>query len=152
MKLTEKKKGEGVIASAVMFGTTILVIYVVMILLFNYYKTIHAHEEINMIARTYLLKMELHNCLEQSDITEMVNKLTALGMSDIKLSGNFSSSVSSTNVKANYYPSSYGKEVFIQIEGILNVDTKVVNILGINIDISKPMVNINITKKGVSVK
>ena len=152
MNLIQKKKGEGVVANAAMLGMTILVGYIVIILLFNYYKTIHAHEEINMIARTYLLKMELHNCLEQSDIIEMVNKLTDLGMSDIELSGNFSSSVSSTNIKANYYPSSYGKEVFIQIEGILNVDTKVVNVLGINIDISKPMVNINITKKGVSVK
>lgn len=152
MNLTEKKDGEGVIASAAMLGMTILVIYIAMVLLFNYYKTIHTHEEVNMIARTYLLKMELHNCLEQSDISELVNKLTAIGMSDIKLSGNFSSTVSSANVKTNYYPSSYGKEVLIQIEGILNVDTKIVNILGIDIDISEPIVNIDITKKGVSVK
>ena len=39
MKLTEKKEGEGVIANAAMLGMTILVIYIAMVLLFNYYKS-----------------------------------------------------------------------------------------------------------------
>ena len=147
-----KKKGEGVIPGAIMLAMTLLVMYLLLTLFLNYYATIHAQEDVNVVARNYLLKMELNNCLEQSDIDNLVIALSELGMTSIQISGNFDYTVNSSNVKVNSYPAEYGEEVYIRIEGTLNVDTKMVQILGMNIDISKPKVDMNVLRKGVAVK
>ena len=122
------------------------------LLFFNYYSTIHATEEVNMVARTYLLQMEFGNCLEQDEINALVARLTELGMTNINLSGNFDYSVSSSSIKKNEYPAAYGEEVYLLIEGVLNVDTKTVRFFGVNLDLSKPEVDLSVQKKGVAVK
>lgn len=152
MKLLKKKQGESVVSGTAMLGLTICMMCVLMIIFFNYYATLHATEEVNMVARTYLLQMELNNCLDQNDVDGLIDRLADLGMTDIKLSGNFASSVSSGSIKTNKFPANYGEEVYLLIEGVLNVDTKTVRFLGVNIDISKPKVNISVQKKGVAVK
>jgi hypothetical protein len=149
---TSKKKGEGVIPGAIMLALTIFVMYLLLTLFLNYYATIHAQEEVHVVARNYLLKMELNNCLEQSDIENLVSALSELGMTGIQLSGNFATDVSSGNVKVNAYPAEYSDEVYILIEGTLNVDTNVIRFLGMEIDLSKPTVNMYVLRKGVAVK
>ena len=152
MILGNKKRGESVVSGAAVLGTLILFIFVSMIIYFNYYATIHAVEEVNMVARTYLLKMELNNCLEQDDIDQLVSRLTELGMTEINLSGNFYYTATSSCIKRNEYPANYGEDVYLLIEGVLNVDTKTVRIFGADFDISKPTVNVSVPKKGVAVK
>lgn len=148
----KKKKGESTLSGAMALSMFVLVAFVILKLMFNYYTTIDAVDEVKMIARTSLLQMELKGCLEQEDINYLVSKLTALGMTDIKISGNFDYSASSSCIKNNEYPGAYGEDVYIQVEGILNIDTKTINFLGIQIDISKPTVHVNTIKKGVAVK
>lgn len=152
MIFLKKKRGESVVSGTAMLGLIVCALFVVITLFFNYYSTIHATEEVNMVARTYLLQMELGNCLEQDEVTALVDRLTELGMSDIQLSGNFDYSVTSENIKKNEYPASYGEEVYLLIEGILNVGTKTVRFLGTNIDLSKPTIDLSVQKKGVAVK
>ena len=152
MRIFKKNRGESVISGTAMLGLAICTLFVVMILFYNYFFTLHATEEVNMVARTYLLQMELGNCLDQDEVNELVNKLTELGMTNIRLSGNFDYTVSSGSVKTNEYPANYGEEVYLLIEGILNVGTKPVRFFGVEIDLSKPEVSLSVQKKGVAVK
>jgi len=152
MSFLKKKRGESIVSGTAMLGLTVCTLFVVITLFFNYYATIHTTEEVNMVARTYLLQMELGNCLEQDEVNALVARLTELGMSDIKLSGNFGYSVSSAKIKKNEYPAGYGEEVYLLIEGVLNVETKPVRFFGVEIDLSKPTRALSIQKKGVAVK
>lgn len=152
MVFLKKKRGESLVSGTAMLGLTVCTLFVVITLFINYYATIHATEEVNMVARTYLLQMELGNCLEQDEVNALVARLTELGMSDIELSGNFAYSVSSGNIKKNEYPASYGEEVYLLIEGVLNAGTKPVRFFGVEIDLSKPMRTLSVQKKGVAVK
>lgn len=150
--LLKKKSGESVLSGACMLSLTIIVMFLLLLLFFNYYKTINAAEDIHMKARSYLLKMELNNCLDQNDINTLVADLTELGMTNIKLSGNFASTVSSGYIRVNEYEGEYGERVYLRIEGTLNVDTKTIDFLGTEINISPPMVSLDLTKQGVAVK
>lgn len=152
MIFLKKRRGESIVSGTAMLGLTVCALFVVMTLFINYYSTIHATEEVNMVARTYLLQMELGNCLKQDEVNALVTRLTELGMTDIHLSGNFDTSVTSGNIKKNEYPAGYGEEVYLLIEGVLNVETKTVRFFGTDIDLSKPTMDLSVQKKGVAVK
>lgn len=150
--LLRKQKGEATVSGAAMLALTVLCMFVLLNILHGYYKTLYAEEEIHTAARTYLLKTELVGYLEQNDVDELVARLSELGMTEIKLSGNFAPSVSSSVIRQNLYARGYGESVSITIEGVLNNQNKIINFLGTNLNIGEPRVNVNITKKGVCVK
>ena len=71
---------------------------------------ISRQDDVERIYRSYLLRMEREGCLTATDKTELVNELTALGVSNIDLTG--------TSVS----PVGYGNEVRLRITGDLTVD------------------------------
>lgn len=151
-RVLKKRKAESVIANAIMLTLAIAVVFLLLKVVLNYYTTLHAVEEVHAVARNYLLKMELNNCLEQSDVDALVKTLIEHDVTDIKLSGNFSDTVTSTYIERNEHVSSYGQAVYLKVTGIMNVDVEHITFFGIEIDISKPTVNLAVTKKGVAVK
>ena len=76
-------------------------------------EVLRIREQMNQIARAYLLEMESVGYLENANIAALRNELEQEGLKDIDFSG------------TTITPAGYGDNIQLVIEGNLNVDLKV---------------------------
>lgn len=148
----KKEKGDSIVAGAFMLVLTIICMYFFITLLLNYYTTVKVMGEVKEVARTYMLKMELVGSLDQDDIDEMTAQLEKIGVKNIKLEGNFDSSILNSAKITNYREVGYAGEVNLLIEGEYSERENNVTLMGAIFDLSKPSVQIKIQKKGVVIR
>lgn len=135
IKILLKKKGRG----ASTFAASIICIFFMSVLFislfFNFSKLI-MQNGVERTYRKYLLRMEREGCLTSSDLSALNAELSALGLSDIDLSG------------TSLSPVGYGNEVHLHIKGNLQVDS-----VGFSADVftgKKETIDIDIDKTGTA--
>lgn len=156
--LLKKKKGESVVSGAAMLAMGIIAVYLMIVMITNYYKTLSAVEDVYMTVRNYLLISELEGCLSADKAESLYNDLSELGVTNIKISGKFEDSARSLDfieVSSSEFvmdDDTYGAIVTINVTGVLQINTRKVNVFGGTLDIGSPKATLNIHKKGISVK
>lgn len=88
----------------------ILAIAIIMMAYINIQQMISKKDDVSQLARQYILKMETVGYLRAEDKTQLIQRLTDTGMTDINLAG-----TTVTNV-------GYGNPVVLIIEGKLYMD------------------------------
>lgn len=104
-----KKKEEGA-STYLATMLSIFVIFLLFLALFLNYSQVAAQNKVERSYRKYLLLMEKEGYLTSEAQSDLLTELTALGMSNISLSGTSTTAVG------------YGGEVVLHIEGDLEVE------------------------------
>lgn len=91
---------------------TILAIFAILIFGIDLFKTVSLAIQKEQIQRTYMLAMETEGYLSNAKMNELINELTALGVTDISLSGTTMS------------PAGYGNAIYLVVTGHISVPGK----------------------------
>lgn len=104
-----KKKGVG---DLIVCMITILAMFAILIFGIDLFKTVSLAIQKEQIQRTYMLAMETEGYLSNAKMNELINELTALGVTDISLSGTTMS------------PAGYGNAIYLVVTGHISVPGK----------------------------
>ncbi len=99
------KKAAGNILDFVTIGITMLAISIVVMAAFNSMGLMLRKLEVSQVARKYILVMETKGCLTNEDCSGLLAELSALGMSEIDISG------------TTRQPVHYGATILLSIRG-----------------------------------
>lgn len=117
-----RKSGSGdIIGIALMTIISIVAIFIMILATIHTNKTLDNQDYISSVLRSYVTKMELAGCLNQSDVEALVKDLKSYGMTEIHLYGNFAGNVSHVAVAENYGPADYVEPVQLRVTGIMEV-------------------------------
>lgn len=113
----KKRRGEKSVISAAIILTSMLAVTTMLLFsMSSHYKSLNELSEVNMILRTYLLRTETKGYLTEGEVTALVKELQESGVTNVKLSGNFSPEVT-RNIQRNYGKAMFGEEVLLRVEG-----------------------------------
>ena len=105
----KKKRGSVVKFAIPMF--TLVIIFISMIMLFTYLKDFDKKDNVSIIVREYLLKMETEGYLTSSDETSLISKLSDCGVKNISLVGTTKSEVG------------YGNQIVLSVNGDMEISS-----------------------------
>lgn len=131
----KKKKGEIQQFLIQMIG--IIVSFAILIYGVNYSKTIITYNNVNQIARKYILIMETTGELKLDNRTALINTLTKMGLEDVNL-GNIDYDTQKE----------YGQEVVLEINFSQNIPK--LNIDGLNFSFASEEKDVTITKSSIA--
>ncbi|MFI3238103.1 MAG: hypothetical protein R3Y47_08785 [Lachnospiraceae bacterium] len=104
------RKDQGFIHQILPVFFSIVVVLCIVIMSGEWMSVIRRRDEINQVARSYLLKMESTGYLQEEDKDDLLSLLGDMNISNIDLSGTTLSSVS------------YGDHIYLCIEGIFEYE------------------------------
>ncbi len=116
---------------------TILLASFCVIAYIQYVSVFNVKDEVDMIARRYIIKMETTGYLQSEDCDELVDELKKIGIYDIDLSGTTMTEVS------------YGSEIQLVVSGKYDFSSYGIDSL-LNFNEDTEVLNINITKASTS--
>ena len=101
------KKEMGNVGDYLATGICMLFLTILVVSFLNHVSLIESKQEINQIARKYILKMETVGGIDESDKTELLQELQKAGATEISLEGSSEGG------------SGYGETIVLQVRGRL---------------------------------
>lgn len=152
--ISKKRSGTGnIVSAALVCVISFLGLYIMAMLIIYTYRALDAMSQVTNCMRSYLTKMEIQGCLTDMDAEALVGDLQILGLTEIRLSGNFSEGICQEAVAESLGTAYYGEQVQLQITGKMRIKRVTQASIGLlEFTFAGVLLPVSLSQKGISIR